>query len=166
MSSLYSEHLKLGMCTWETLFDIICIRFRCWCSTEVNSEFCCLNEYWLICLLNQIRYFRPLCVQSCRSTMGKNRLNVLKSGAQLGQMAKPRQKLDFENREIDWFYTCNSLTSFESDADTINKDYVNLLKLNCKNSWNHFSWTYFWRILAFCNYCARTQAKTHPVDTS
>ena len=36
---------------------------------------------------------------------------------------------------VDPTYTCNSLTSFESEADAINENnnYTNLQKLNCKN---------------------------------
>ena len=31
--------------------------------------------------------------------------------------------------------------------------YANLLIFAWKNSWNHFGWIYFWRVLAFWNHC-------------
>lgn len=42
----------------------------------------------------------------------------------------------------------NSLTNCEYKVNELigNGNYVNLLKLAGKNSWNHFSLTYFWRI--------------------
>ena len=45
----------------------------------------------------------------------------------------------------------NSLTSFEHAAQAIisrNRNDANLLKLLCKNLWNHIRWTYFWRVLS------------------
>ena len=56
----------------------------------------------------------------------------------------------------DHTYACSSLTNFLYDMNPIsgNGNYVNLLKLAWKNSWNKFKWTYFWRVLACWNPCA------------
>ena len=44
----------------------------------------------------------------------------------------------------------NNLTNFEYEVNvrTRNGNYGNLQKLAWKKSWNHFRWTYFWRIWA------------------
>ena len=39
-------------------------------------------------------------------------------------------------------FACNSLTNFEYKTQT-RKKYVNLLKIDWKNSWNQIKWTYF-----------------------
>ena len=56
----------------------------------------------------------------------------------------------------DHTHACNDLTNFEYvvHAMTGNGCYLNLQKLACKNSWNHFGQTFFWRVLAIENHCA------------
>ena len=52
---------------------------------------------------------------------------------------------------------------------TGNGNYVNLLNLAWKNSWNHFKWIYYWRVLAIWDHFAaggclelkRSQSLTH-----
>ena len=53
-------------------------------------------------------------------------------------------------------------TNFECKGQaTGNGSYVNLQKLACKNSWNHFGWTYFRRILSIWNHCAMLHRPTN-----
>ena len=59
-------------------------------------------------------------------------------------------------KSTDHTYACSSLTNFQYVKNQIigTGNYVNLLKLAWKNSWNRFNWTYFQRVLAWWNPCA------------
>ena len=54
---------------------------------------------------------------------------------------------------------CNNLTNFQCEAKAINGNgsNMNMLKLAYKNSWNHFMWTYFRRVLASWNHCGQLE---------
>ena len=69
---------------------------------------------------------------------GEKSVEHAKERHRVGPNGKNPPKLRFKEsgKLIVSTYTCNSLTSFESEADAINenKNYANLLKLNCKNS--------------------------------
>ena len=58
-------------------------------------------------------------------------------------------------------YAWNNLTCFEYAAHAINgnENDANLLKLICKNSWNHTRWTYFWRVLVIWNLSVQRRKK-------
>ena len=79
------------------------------------------------------------------------------SGTKLQKSAKNKTK---KTREIDWSY--NSLTNFEYQVNEItgNGNFVKMLKFTRKNSWNHFRWIYFWRVLAIWNYSTATRRAT------
>ena len=57
---------------------------------------------------------------------------------------------------IDHTNAYNSLTNFEYQVDemTGNGNHVKMLKFAWKNSWNHFRWIYFLRVLAIWNHSA------------
>ena len=76
-------------------------------------------------------------------------------GAQLGLMSNSRQKWDSKKfvKLRDHTYACNSLANFPFPVIAMNGNHVNLLNFTRKNSWNHFMWNYFRRILAIWNHC-------------
>ena len=66
----------------------------------------------------------------------------------------PKNKIKKYVKLTDHTCACSDLTNFECEVEaTGNGIYVNFQKLAWKNSWNHFGWTYFWRVSVIWNHC-------------
>ena len=86
---------------------------------------------------------RPLLSRSCSLVRGRSNLQnadpeaCTRGGTQMFRMIKTRQKLNKKLVKLTGYaYGCNILTHFENKAlaMTGNRNLVNLLKLNLKNS--------------------------------
>ena len=73
------------------------------------------------------------------------------SGAKLKKIRQKFVKLiDHKNA----FGNLDKFGIWSEEWNDWNGNHVNLQKRFRRVSWNHFRWTYFWRVLAIWNYCA------------